>query len=214
MIELLILICNQEKELKKVLKKYKLSYNAMTYGSGTASLSLLHYFGLDEVKKSIYFSLIPSSISFNLLDELENKLNLKEKGKGIGFTISLTSTNKFLKDNFDLTYKGEAKMNNDSNYELIVTIVKAGYSDVVMQSAKKVGCNGGTVIEGRSLGTSRTIFMNLAIEPEKDIVINIVHKNIKKQVMENINKETGIKTEARGLLISLPINDVIGLDND
>lgn len=214
MIELLILIYTQEKELKKILKKYKLSYNVMTYGKGTASLSLLHYFGLDEVEKSIYFSLIPSSISCNLLNELENKLNLKERGKGIVFTISLTSTNKFLKDNFDLMYKGEAKMNNDSNYELVVTIVKEGYSDVVMKAAKKVGCNGGTVIEGRSLGTSRTIFMNLAIEPEKDIVLNIVKKNIKKQVMESINKEAGIKTEARGLLIALPINEVVGLQDE
>ena len=45
----------------------------------------------------------------------------------------------------------------EATYELIVKIVKEGYSDQVMNAAKKVGCMGGTLIEGRSLGSTRTI---------------------------------------------------------
>ena len=77
MIKLLVMIYNNEKKLKNILKKYKLNFNVMTYGSGTASLSLLTYFGLDKVKKSLYFSLIPSSLEKKVLQELETKL--KEK---------------------------------------------------------------------------------------------------------------------------------------
>ena len=76
MIKLLVMIYNNEKKLKNILKKYKLNFNVMTYGSGTASLSLLTYFGLDKVKKSLYFSLIPSSLEKKVLQELETKLNL------------------------------------------------------------------------------------------------------------------------------------------
>ena len=32
--------------------------------------------------------------------------------------------------------------------------------------------------------------------------------------MESINKETGVKTEARGLIMSIPIDDVIGLHEE
>lgn len=211
MIKLLVMIYNNEKKLKNILKKYKLNFNVMTYGSGTASLSLLTYFGLDKVKKSLYFSLIPSSIEEKVLQELETKLNLKQIGEGIGFTISLTSSNKFIKDILD---KEGDKMENKDEYELIITIVKEGYSDLVMQAAKKEKATGGTVIYGRSLGSSRTILANLTIEPEKDIVLNIVPKEIKKQVMESINKETGVKTEARGLIMSIPIDNVIGLHEE
>ena len=211
MIKLLIIIYNNEKKLKNILKKYKLNFNVMTYGSGTASLSLLTYFGLDKVKKSLYFSLIPSSIEEKVLQELETKLKLKQIGEGIGFTISLTSSNKFIKDILD---KEGDKMENKDEYELIITIVKEGYSDLVMQAAKKEKATGGTVIYGRSLGSSRTILANLTIEPEKDIVLNIVPKEIKKQVMESINKETGVKTEARGLIMSIPIDNVIGLHEE
>ena len=211
MIKLLVMIYNNEKKLKNILKKYKLNFNVMTYGSGTASLSLLTYFGLDKVKKSLYFSLIPSSLEKKVLQELETKLNLKQIGEGIGFTISLTSSNKFIKDILD---KEGDMMKNKDEYELIITIVKEGYSDLVMQSAKKEKATGGTVIYGRSLGSSRTILANLTIEPEKDIVLNIVPKEIKKQVMESINKETGVKTEARGLIMSIPIDNVIGLHEE
>ena len=211
MIKLLIIIYNNEKKLKNILKKYKLNFNVMTYGSGTASLSLLTYFGLDKVKKSLYFSLIPSTIEEKVLQELETKLNLKQIGEGIGFTISLTSSNKFIKDILD---KEGDMMENKDEYELIITIVKEGYSDLVMQAAKKEKATGGTVIYGRSLGSSRTILANLTIEPEKDIVLNIVPKEIKKQVMESINKETGVKTEARGLIMSIPIDNVIGLHEE
>ena len=211
MIKLLVMIYNNEKKLKNILKKYKLNFNVMTYGSGTASLSLLTYFGLDKVKKNLYFSLIPSSIEEKVLQELETKLNLKQIGEGIGFTISLTSSNKFINDILD---KEGDKMENKDEYELIITIVKEGYSDLVMQAAKKEKATGGTVIYGRSLGSSRTILANLTIEPEKDIVLNIVPKEIKKQVMESINKETGVKTEARGLIMSIPIDNVIGLHEE
>ena len=213
MVKLMIIIFNDEQKLKNLLRKYKLSYNVMTYGTGTASVSLLEYLGLDEVRKSLYFSLIPSSLENNIFKELETKLKIKELGKGVAFTISLLSSSKFVSDSY-ANLKGEVEMEKDTNdYELVVTIVKEGYKDVVMQAAKKAGCTGGTVIEGRSLGSSRTVFMNLSIEPEKDIVLNIVTKDIAKSVMKNITKEAGVKTEARGLVLALPIDRVLGLQD-
>lgn len=209
MIKLLIVINNDDK-LKLILKHHKLTFNLLTYGSGTASKSLLTYFGLDEVKKNIYFSLIPSYLEEKLLNEIKNKLRLNCIGNGIAFTISLKSSNKFIKDILD---KKELVMEN-SNYELIVTIVKEGFSENVMNAAKKVGAGGGTVIYGRSLGSSRTILANLNVEPEKDVVLNIVPKDIKKMVMESINKETGIKTDANGIIMSLPVDNVIGLSEE
>lgn len=209
MIKLLIVISNDNK-LNVVLKHHKLNFNIITYGSGTASKSLLTYFGLDEVRKNVYFSLIPSYLEEKILTELKNKLNLNKIGQGIGFTISLKSSNKFVKDILD---KKEIVMENSNNYELIVTIVKEGYSEAVMNAAKRVGATGGTVIYGRNLGSSRTILANLQVEPEKDVVLNIVKKEIKNKVMESINKETGIKSDANGILFSLPIDNVIGLND-
>lgn len=207
MIKVLIVISNDEKKIKVLLKKYKLNYNLITYGKGTASNSLLKYFNLTEVRKTICCSIIPNQIETAFLKELNKKMKLKEIGKGIAFTIKITSSVKYLSNNV----KGDNFMENSNSYELIVTIVKEGYAEQVMQVAKKVGATGGTVIEGRSLGSKKTIFMNLAIEPEKDIVLNIVKKDLKRIVMETINELCGVKTEARGVIMALPIDNAIGL---
>lgn len=210
MIKLLVVILNKDKNLKTILKKYKLSFNIITYARGTASKSILSYFGLDEVKKDIYFSLIPSSLEEKILTEIETKLKLKRRGEGIGFTIGLKSSNKFIKD---ILESSDLVMSGKNEYSLVVTIVKEGLSDHVMNAAKKVGATGGTVLYGRSLGSSRTIFASIQVEPEKDIVLNIVSNEIKDKVMESINKEAGIKTEARGVIMSFKIDNIIGLND-
>ena len=64
MIKLLIVISNDNK-LNVVLKHHKLNFNIITYGSGTASKSLLTYFGLDEVRKNEVI---------NILEEIEGKV--------------------------------------------------------------------------------------------------------------------------------------------
>ncbi len=212
MVKLLIIIFNDEKKLKALFRKYKLTFNTMTYGMGTASSSLLNYLGLDEVKKSIYFSLIPSNLENSIFNDLKTKFKIKEIGKGIALTVSLNSSSKYISD---ILVKGsDHEMKDDEvKYELVMTIVKEGYSDIVMSAAKKAGCTGGTVINARSLGSSRTVFMDLAIEPLKDIVLNIVESDITKKVMESITKEAGVKTDARGLTFSLPVDNVIGLQD-
>ena len=83
-----------------------------------------------------------------------------------------------------------------------------------MQAAKNAGCMGGTVIDGRSIASRGTLFLDISIEPEKELVLNIVSKSIKRKVMESITKECGVKTEARGVIISVPLDNVIGLEED
>ena len=102
-------------------------------------------------------------------------------------------------------------MKNKNDFDLVVTIVNDGYSDMVMSAAYKEGCSGGTVIDGRSLGSRRTIFMDLTLEPEKELVLTIVKKDIKENVMKRITKECGVKTDARGILFSIPLDNVIGI---
>lgn len=208
MVKLLVIIYNKEKLLKLLFKRYNLTYQVMTYAEGTASNSLLAYFGLNKSRKNVYFSLISKDIEDNILNDLKIWCNIDKIGYGIAFTISLTSSNKFIKDNLG---DGEEKNMNKSNYELVISIVSAGYSDMVMRAALKEGCSGGTVIKGRSVGSRGTIFMDISLEPEKDMVLNIVKSDIKKKVMERITKECGVKTDAHGVVISLPLDNVTGL---
>ena len=207
MIKLLVIIYNKEKRLKFIMQKYNLSYQVASIGYGTANSKILAYLGLNSIKKNMYYSLIDANMEDYIFNDLKLWCNINKSGNGIAFTINLSSSSKFIKDNLE---SGEY-MKEKSKFELIVTIVSEGFSDEVMSEAHAAGCSGGTVIKGRSIGSHGTIFMDISLEPEKEMVLNIIPVEIKKQVMERITKYCGIKTDARGVLISLPIDNVIGL---
>ena len=207
MIKLLVIICNKDKRLKLIFQKYNLNYQVSSIGYGTANSKILSYFGLDSIKKNIYYCLIDSNMEDYFFNDLKLWCNIEKNNNGIAFTTSLSSSSKFIKDNLD----GGNKMKNKSKYELIITIVSEGFSDEVMKSAHSAGCSGGTVIKGRSIGSHGTIFMDISLEPEKEMVLNIVPIDIKRKVMEKITEYCGVKTDARGVVISIPLDNGIGL---
>ena len=209
MIKLLVVIYNKEKRLKFILQKYNLNYQIAANGYGTANSKILSYLGLNSIKKNIYYSLIDSNMEDYIFNDLKLWCNIEKNGNGIAFTTSLSSSSKFIKDNLESGDYVKPK----NKFELIITIVSEGFSDEVMQAASRANCTGGTVIKGRSIGSHGTIFMDISLEPEKEMVLNIVPIEIKKQVMESITKYCGVKTDARGVLISIPLDNVIGLQN-
>ena len=85
------------------------------------------------------------------------------------------------------------------NYEVILSIVNAGFSDVVMDTAKKLGAGGGTVIHARGTATK---------EAEKILV----PVEIKNTILKGLYDTIGIDTNAQGIAFSLPVDDVIGIN--
>ena len=215
-IKLLFAILNddKDKQMKLILNKNNISVQCVTHGVGTASPSVLDYFGLTETKKNIYFSIIPDYLSEKILNQINKEFNIESPGTGIVFTVPISSSNKYLSTIFDKNKKIEEKnvMDNKDKYHLIVTIVLEGHLEQVMNAAKKAGATGGTVIRGRGLGNKEAVkFLGLELEPERDVVLNIVDEKIKKEVMEEITKAVGIKTKGKGVCISLPIDAAIGI---
>ena len=98
------------------------------------------------------------------------------------------------------------------NQHLIVTIVNAGNAEKVMTEAKKGGATGGTTLNGRGMNSDKIIkFLNITIEPEKDIVLILVKDDLKNEVMKKIINGCGLKTPGAGICFSLPVDYVAGL---
>ena len=59
-----------------------------------------------------------------------------------------------------------------NNYEMVLCIVDAGFSELVMDAAKEEGARGGTVIHARGTANKEAEqFFHIAIQPDKDIVL-------------------------------------------
>ena len=98
------------------------------------------------------------------------------------------------------------------NHEAIFCIVNSGYSEAVMEAAKKFGARGGTVINARGTASkeAETIF-HITIQPEKEIVMILVPSKIKDDVLHALYKEVGLETAGQGIAFSMPVDGVVGI---
>ena len=208
----IILDYGYSKKLNSLLNKFGIKYKTVSNAYGTASPSLLSYFGLTDTEKEIYVGIIPDYLSNEILSKINLEFDLVNVGTGIAFTIPISSSNKYLSDDFDR--KESVKVDkSEKKYSLVMTIVSEGHLEDVMTAAKKAGGSGGTSIKGRGLGfIKKSKVLGFNIEPEKDIVLNIVPSDNRTKVMEEITKNVGIKTDGKGICLSLPIEEFVGLD--
>ena len=97
-------------------------------------------------------------------------------------------------------------------HEAIFCIVNSGYSEVVMEAAKKLGASGGTVINARGTAPkdAESIF-GITIQPEKEIVMILVPSSIKANVLHALYQEAGLNTAGQGIAFALPVDGVVGL---
>lgn len=215
-LSMLFIIINRtdEKRVLKIINKYKTVFKVVTYGEGTASSSLLEYFDLNDEEKSVIMLVLPPLMCESLLNDLKNKMKVHELGKGISFTVPLSSSTKYMLDFYQEEEMEEVEMKEINNH-LIITIVNQGYAEKVMTEAKKAGATGGTTINGRGLGDGKVIkFLNISIEPEKDIVLTLVPNDKKSDIMNAIVDGCGLKTPGAGICFSLPVDQVVGLSGE
>lgn len=104
------------------------------------------------------------------------------------------------------------KLNEYKDFDLIITIVNRGFDDVVMEAARGAGATGGTVLHARGAGVHEAEkFFGISIQPEKDVILILAERGIKKEIMHAIRNEVGLNKEGRGLSFAIPVEDVCGI---
>lgn len=98
------------------------------------------------------------------------------------------------------------------SYEMVFAIVNTGYSEEVMEAVKACGATGGTVINARGTANLEAEkFFGLSISSEKEIVMIIVDKKIKEDVLKAIYEKVGLSSPGQGIAFSLPVDEAVGL---
>ena len=100
----------------------------------------------------------------------------------------------------------------EKKYEAIFCIVNAGFSDVVMDAARKAGAGGGTILKGRgTAGREAEERFHIHIQPEKELVMLLVPAEIKDRVLGALYDAAGLDSAGQGIAFSLPVERCIGL---
>lgn len=187
---------------------------------GTASNEIMNLLGLGTIDKSILISFLPKQKAFDLIKKMNRVLKLKSKNSGIAFTAPITGANNILPLLYkkDLTQTEEPQRKethamSEYKYELIAALVNQGYSDEVMNAAKSAQATGGTVFHSRRIVHEEAVQkLGLSVQEEREIVLILTDTAKKMEIMKAISQSCGMKSEARGLILSIPIDHVIGLE--
>lgn len=99
-----------------------------------------------------------------------------------------------------------------NNHEVIFAIVDAGFAEDVMDIARELGVRGGTILNARGVaGQEAAAFFGITLHTEKEILMMVVEKDIRDNVLNAIYKQMGMAKKAKGIAFSLPVSDVAGL---
>ena len=206
-------------KLHKLYRENQVFISLRCEGSGTATSEIMDILGLGSSEKDILISTAPVSTARALLERLDDDLRGAVPGSGIAFTIPLTAVNNLLAAFINLTTKtdrdsgGDTDMENSVKSSLILVTVNQGFTDVVMDTARKAGARGGTIIRARwagdeSFAQSRG-FTHL--QAEKEMIFIVVPKEIRAAVMEAINRKHGLQNEAGAMVSAVGIEQLVHL---
>ena len=99
-----------------------------------------------------------------------------------------------------------------NNHEVIFAIVNAGYAEEAMDVAREQGVRGGTILNARGVAReTEAAFFGITIQPDKEVLMMVVEKDIRDKVLNALYKEMGMSKKAKGIVFSLPVSDVAGL---
>lgn len=92
-LDVLITIVNRKKGefYTDLIQSFDVNFQFKVLGSGTVSEQLKNLMGLTSSEKIVIFSVISRSKAKNALSTLEDKFRSIKDGKGIAFTIALSS---------------------------------------------------------------------------------------------------------------------------
>lgn len=198
------------KKLIKELKNLNIRLNFQTVGFGTAPTEMMDIFGLGTKDKDIVISIGTETDIKDMMLNFGTIFSSHSKYGGLMIVIDIAAASRILTEilnftNAKTTEKGTVNMKNENHNNLIVISVNEGFSDDVMQVARKAGATGGTVIKGRLADIEQLAELgNTQVDEEREMLCILAPLKASKQIMEDINKDFGLTSAANGIVIAIP----------
>ena len=207
----------QGKNMIKLYNEQKITHHFQCAGIGTATSEIMDLLGLDSKEKDVVFSVGKATMVNQLMRDLNNELRGNARSKGIVFDIKINAASHILALAILMPVKDEqgredTMLEEGMENSMILVTVNQGFTEEVMDTARKAGARGGTIIHARWAGSESTEeFYGIKVQQEKEIIAIVSPASKRKEIMEAISSNHGMKTEARGTVISIGIEDMVRL---
>ena len=160
---------------------------------GTASGKILNFLGLGDKSRELVLVVTDSETAGKIVDDV------RSDGRVKGVAALLRSD----REEDDMA----------SKWKMITIIVSTGYSDDIMDAARKAGATGGTVTHARGTGTEDDIrFMGVDIVPEKEMIMILCDAENTQKIMDAIMSLKCLEEPGIGIIYMQDVSDFRNLD--
>lgn len=226
-LHLVIAITDRERapDVIKIFQENNVFTTDISLGEGTAPPDILDYLYLSPSQKAVSFGMITNTGLLPLIKSFKRRLRIDFPGNGIVVAVPINSVGgrrslEYILDGQAIDWsdkemkasESEESMAINTDYEMIFVIANEGYTDLIMDAARKAGARGGTVIKARGSGAEYTEkFFGFSIASEKELHFLVTPAQGRNHIMKSIMENAGLDSKAQSIVFSLPVSHAIGL---
>jgi nitrogen regulatory protein PII len=186
-------------------------------GRGTADSALLRILCLGDTEKDLVLTLAPAEEMAGIVAALRSDERIARKSPGIGFILDVAGILRHIglisphEADAVLTPQTDARM-KEATHELICVIVNSGYADDLMNTARKAGARGGTILHARGTGTEEDVkFFGITLVPEKEMLLVLTEKDQAAGILDAIRKDPCLNEPGIGIAFCMDVESFFPL---
>lgn len=190
-----------------------ITFHMQMTAHGTAPSEMMDIFGLGNTDKDVVVSFATQQLGNAYVEEITKDVGASSGYGGLLMCFRLSAINRLSAEIINRsTPEGEVKggakkVANTHKQQLILVTVNQGFTGQVMQTAKKAGAMGGTILRARLASAEKLEqFGDIAAQEEKEIIAILAPAGVASKIMEEVNKEHGFHTDACGMITALPVD--------
>lgn len=208
-----IITRGKAKKYMESLQKNGMGFHIRANGIGTAPSEMMDIFGLGTNDKDIVITLAPENILNSYLFDMNKGIGGSYEYGGLMLCVRLSAISRLGSEIVNRTSKeidttgGKKKVKSGQKHQLILVSVNQGYTDAVMQTARQAGAMGGTVMRAHLAESSMMEqFGETAVKQEREIITIFAPLGTASKIMEEVNRNHGVMSEANGVVMALPVD--------
>jgi len=98
------------------------------------------------------------------------------------------------------------------NLSLIVSIIRKGWGDKILEASCSAGAEGGTLLHGRGIGIhERQKILGIPVEPEKEVLLTLTYSDKTDAVLDEITRTAELGKPGAGIAFVIPVEKVVGV---
>lgn len=208
------------KRIIEYYRKHGILQHIRTTGYGTAASHMLDTLGFGTTERDVIISCGQKNTVRQFMEHLRDNERPKLDMRGIAFSVNISGMSAIMavcisrmEESENTGEGGTYIVDKNNTHSLLLISVNQGYTNAVMDTAKKAGAKGGTVVRARWTGAEDVQdHTGIPMQAEKELLAIVVKNDDRNAIMEEIEKAHSLREEAQGVVASIPIDYTSRID--